>query len=328
MNTPNFEEQLSDIDRIIRTKTITPLSMKIAIYCAMRGGENQKVLREKIAEDLSISNSVLSRCLLDLVKSSFLFRSYKGEILHNLKSSNYSPKSDKIDQTANTQTVQNRQDPVKIDQTVKKPIVKKSQESVKIDQMVNGTEVATRARGSLTNTINSISNIYKGRVSKGNVHQVLDSVISENYSDKIPPEVQQCLLEYLILRFDKKLTVNPRVIKRLINKLTTLTRNESEALDMIERAITGGWKDFYAGEYGDNKKPSWRGELESEYHSAKQGSMEKKDGANPFPTIEGNRSDGDEVDQRIQHPVHGDFKRNMAGIEGQRDADGKTPQGI
>jgi len=298
MNTPNLENQLSDIEKIITTKSLTPLAMKVAIYCALRGGENQKVLRQKIMEQFNISQQVLSRSLMNLVENNFLLRSHKGEIKHNLSFANFSPKPTEIAEKVNE---------IKVS------------DDTKIDQKVDGTEVATRGREPSGFNINIKTNI--NTINKGNAHIALQDVIDKSFTGKISPELQQTLLEYLHIRFSKKYTVTNRVIKRLINRLSKFARNESDAIDLVEKAINGGWKDFYEGDYNKPKTTSYfRDKTEQEYENAKEGSMVEHGTKQAFPQLESNRSDGDEANSRLQRPVHERFERNMAGIGDSEDA--------
>jgi hypothetical protein len=305
MNTPSLENQLSDIEKIITTKSLTPLAMKVAIYCALRGGENQKVLRQKIMEQFNISQQVLSRSLMNLVENNFLLRSHKGEIKHNLSFANFSPKPVEIAETDNE---------IKVS------------EDTNIDQKVDGTLVATHGREPLGfNKIKTNINT----INKGNAHIALQDVIDKSFAGKISPELQQTLLEYLHIRFSKKHPVTPRIIARLINKLSKFARNESEAIDLVEKAITGGWKDFYEGDYNKPKTTSYfRDKTEQEYKNAKEGSMVEHGTREAFPQLESNRSDGDEADKRIQRPVHERFERNMAGIGDSEDAYDENAAGV
>jgi len=306
MNTQNLENQLSDIEKIITMKTLTPLAMRIAIYCALRGGENRKVLRQKIMEQFNISQQVLSRSLMNLVENNFLLRSHKGEIKHNLSSANFSPKPVEIAESVNEKKVSN---------------------DTKIDEKVDGTVVATRGREPLGFNINIKTNI--NTINKGNAHIALQNVIDKSFAGKISPELQQTLLEYLHIRLSKKYPVTPRVISRLINKISKFARNGSEAIDLVEKAINGGWKDFYEGDYNKPKTTSYfRDKTEQEYENAKTGSMVEHGTGKIFPQLESHRSDGDETDKRIQRPVHERDLRNVAGVSDSEDAFDENAAGV
>jgi len=58
-------------------------------------------------------------------------------------------------------------------------------------------------------------------------------------------EVNNAFIEYLQMRKKKKLDNTERIINRLLKKLHEYASNKTEALEIIEKAITSCWKDFY-----------------------------------------------------------------------------------
>lgn len=57
--------------------------------------------------------------------------------------------------------------------------------------------------------------------------------------------IYKLLDEYLNIRKKAKYVVTETVVKRLIKKLNEYGKNDEEKIEIIERAITGKWKDFY-----------------------------------------------------------------------------------
>ena len=64
------------------------------------------------------------------------------------------------------------------------------------------------------------------------------SIINNNILNKL-------FIEYIKLREDNNYTLSETVIRRLINKLEQ-ANNDEERKEMIEQAILGKWKDFFA----------------------------------------------------------------------------------
>lgn len=65
--------------------------------------------------------------------------------------------------------------------------------------------------------------------------------------------LKDIFIKYLEMRIDKEYTVNEIVVKRLISKLEKVETDENR-IEMVEQAITGGWKDFYKHESGEKKE--------------------------------------------------------------------------
>ena len=57
--------------------------------------------------------------------------------------------------------------------------------------------------------------------------------------------LKKLFIEYIKLREDNNYTLSETVIRRLINKLEQ-ANNDEERKEMIEQAILGKWKDFFA----------------------------------------------------------------------------------
>jgi hypothetical protein len=74
-------------------------------------------------------------------------------------------------------------------------------------------------------------------------HNTKDNIYSKIYSKD--PEVNKAFVEYLQMRKKKKLDNTERIINRLLKKLHEYASNRKEALEIIEKAITSCWKDFY-----------------------------------------------------------------------------------
>ena len=65
-------------------------------------------------------------------------------------------------------------------------------------------------------------------------------------------EVNNIMTEYLNFRKSKKLSNSDTVIKRLINKLKNFYDKGHEPKEIVENALTNGWKDFYEPKIQNN----------------------------------------------------------------------------
>ena len=74
----------------------------------------------------------------------------------------------------------------------------------------------------------------------------LSSSLSYSNSSIINNSIlNKLFIEYIKLREDNNYTLSETVIRRLINKLEQ-ANNDEERKEMIEQAILGKWKDFFA----------------------------------------------------------------------------------
>ena len=65
-------------------------------------------------------------------------------------------------------------------------------------------------------------------------------------------EVNNIMTEYLNFRKSKKLSNSNTVIKRLINKLKNFYDKGHKPKEIVENALTNGWKDFYEPKINNN----------------------------------------------------------------------------
>ncbi len=267
-----------NLSSLVNDKTLQPIAMRLVFYCALKDGAGQKVLRENTLTDLGITSTILSRAMSRLKERGCVIYSYRGELIHQFK----------IDHTVNN-------------------------EGSKIDSDAHGTHTATRAlvpSGSYIN-ITTKKNIKK-KVEDDDVALILADVYKET-NPRWPvqnKEVHDALIDYLRMRVKKKFVCNKRVVKRLLNKLSGTKHND--AVELIEKALNGGWKDFYSlSPEGGNK--TWREKLENEYQSAKNDSITEQH-ENHFPPLESDRGNDDAVGDSVQRTVHNDPNGNVAGI--------------
>lgn len=66
--------------------------------------------------------------------------------------------------------------------------------------------------------------------------------------------IDSLLKEYLEIRIKNKYILSETVVKRLVNKLNEYGKTDEEKIEILEKAINGGWKDFYPLKKSNEKK--------------------------------------------------------------------------
>jgi len=81
----------------------------------------------------------------------------------------------------------------------------------------------------------------------------------ENININNNSNINKLFNEYLEIRRKKKYTITDSVINRLINKLNEYGITDEDKEEILLKAITGGWKDFYPLEKSKiiEKTPEW-----------------------------------------------------------------------
>ena len=112
--------------------------------------------------------------------------------------------------------------------------------------------ISNTKSNTITNSITNISDITNGKSKEVKLTpaQKNNLYLEDKYFDD--EELQEVFIEYLQLRIKSKMTMTDRVISRLLNKIEE--QPKSLKVEMIEKAIIGGWKDFYTIESKDEPK--------------------------------------------------------------------------
>ena len=119
---------------------------------------------------------------------------------------------------------------------------KGNKNACKIRENEENEETIKKQSKNNQNSINDIKSIsYSYSLSYS-----LSSSLSYSNSNIINNNIlNKLFIEYIKLREDNNYTLSETVIRRLINKLEQ-ANNDEERKEMIEQAILGKWKDFFA----------------------------------------------------------------------------------
>lgn len=117
---------------------------------------------------------------------------------------------------------------------------KGNQNACKIRENEEKNETIKKQSKNNQNSINDIKDISLS------LSYSLSSSLSYSNSSIINNSIlNKLFIEYIKLREDNNYTLSETVIRRLINKLEQ-ANNDEERKEMIEQAILGKWKDFFA----------------------------------------------------------------------------------
>ena len=117
---------------------------------------------------------------------------------------------------------------------------KGNQNACKIRENEEKNETIKKQSKNNQNSINDIKDISLS------LSYSLSSSLSYSNSSIINNSIlNKLFIEYIKLREDKNYILNETVISRLVNKLEQ-ANNDEERKEMIEQAILGKWKDFFA----------------------------------------------------------------------------------
>ena len=129
---------------------------------------------------------------------------------------------------------------------------KGNQNACKIRENEEKNETIKKQSKNNQNSINDIKDISLS------LSYSLSSSLSYSNSSIINNSIlNKLFIEYIKLREDNNYTLSETVIRRLINKLEQ-ANNDEERKEMIEQAILGKWKDFFAIEYEKKTKQQRR----------------------------------------------------------------------
>ena len=89
-----------------------------------------------------------------------------------------------------------------------------------------------------TQTITQIKAKQKPLENENEIENIIDNVI-------VNENIKKLFREYIDIRKKNKYTITESVVKRLIKKLNEYGTTEEEKEEVIMKAITGKWQDFY-----------------------------------------------------------------------------------